>query len=98
MNTPEKFYDDLLPLLLDKPLDVAIMESNSHLDDLACPFRTNQRAVVTGYRCVREAWIHYLNAHGVSSEHSLQVRAVHKAVRLRGLGRRLKGHGMTRES
>ena len=74
INTPDKFYNDLLPLLLDKPLDAAILENNCHNDDILCPFRTNQRASVTGYRCVREAWVYFLNRHGITPQHSLQVR------------------------
>lgn len=47
-NTADKFYDDLLPLLLKKPLDAALVDTGVHLDDATCPLRTNERAVLTG--------------------------------------------------
>ena len=73
LNTADKFYDDLLPLLLKKPLDAALVDSGSHTDDDLCPLRTNERAVLTGYRCVREAWMHYLHSQGASSNATLHV-------------------------
>ena len=48
-NTADKFYDDLLPLLLKKPLDAALVDTGCYVDDSACPLRTNERAVLTGY-------------------------------------------------
>ena len=74
-NTPEKLYNDLLPLLLDKPLDVALEENNNHnnLADVLAPLRTQQRSPVTGYRVLREAWTYYLLQHGVTPDHTLQV-------------------------
>jgi hypothetical protein len=34
------FYNDLLPLLLDRPLDTAILQSGCDQDDALCPLRT----------------------------------------------------------
>jgi len=72
-NTADKFYNDLLPLLLGLPLDTAMLEARCDLDDTVSPLRTNERANLSGYRCVREAWMYYLNRHGVTSRHSGQV-------------------------
>ena len=73
INTPDKLYNDLLPLLLKKPLEAAIADNKCHIDDSCCPLRTNQRSKLTGYRCVREAWLYLLNRHGASRDDSRQV-------------------------
>ena len=41
-NTPERLYDDLLPLLLGKPLEAAVLECKTFADDILCPLRTNE--------------------------------------------------------
>mmetsp|Transcript_7246 Transcript_7246/g.21392 ORF Transcript_7246/g.21392 Transcript_7246/m.21392 type:complete len:5155 (-) Transcript_7246:1654-17118(-) len=68
-----QFYDDLMPLLLKKPLDAAIVDGGAHIDNDMCPLRTNERANLTGYRCVREAWMYYLNSQGVGASATLNV-------------------------
>eukprot|EP00808_Paulinella_micropora_P012932 g61982.t1 len=72
-NTPDKLYQDLLPLVLERPLEQAIRDCKYNLDDAVCPFRTNQRANVTGYRIAREAWVWWLLRHGLTPQHALQV-------------------------
>jgi hypothetical protein len=72
-NTPDKFYNDLLPLLVGKPLEDAVIENGSHVNDTLSPLRTNERSRLTGYRSCREAWFYYLNRYGVSPSHTLQV-------------------------
>ena len=74
INTPDKFYNDLLPLLLKKPLESAIAE-NLQVDRLTkcSPFRTNQRSKLTGYRCVRESWLYLLSRFGASPEDTRQM-------------------------
>jgi thiol-disulfide isomerase/thioredoxin len=68
-----EFYDSLLPLLLKKPLDAALVDTHTFAADTLCPLRTNERATLTGYRCVREAWMFYLHLHGVRAEETLHV-------------------------
>lgn len=72
-NTPEKFYDDLLPLLLGKPLDVALKENGANVDTNICPLRTNERAALTAYRSVREAWVFFMQRNGIAPKHTMQV-------------------------
>jgi len=72
-NTPEKLYNDLLPLILGQPLDAALELDNNHVHNVLTPLRTHQRSSVTGYRVLREAWTYYLLQHGVSPAHTLQV-------------------------
>jgi hypothetical protein len=46
-NTPP-----LVPCVLG-----VVCQNNNVADDVLCPFRTNQRADITGYRSLREAWV-----------------------------------------
>ena len=66
INTPDKFYDDLLPILLGKPLESAIADNNCHADDLLCPLRSHERSRLTGYRAAREAWMYVLHRSGAT--------------------------------
>eukprot|EP00729_Bicosta_minor_P009922 gene9922-5877_t len=66
INTPDKFYDDLLPILLDKPLEAAIADNSCHADDLLCPLRSHERSRLTGYRASREAWMYVLHRSGAT--------------------------------
>eukprot|EP01087_Luapelamoeba_hula_P004848 TRINITY_DN1482_c0_g1_i1.p1 TRINITY_DN1482_c0_g1~~TRINITY_DN1482_c0_g1_i1.p1 ORF type:complete len:4317 (-),score=602.49 TRINITY_DN1482_c0_g1_i1:51-13001(-) len=55
-NTPDKIYDLLLPFLVEKPLEAALVETQ---DDLAVDWRSPQRASTAYYRAVLESF-HYL--------------------------------------
>jgi hypothetical protein len=55
-NTPDKIYDLLLPFLVDKPLEAALVETK---DDPATEYRSPERAALSFFRVMLEAF-HYL--------------------------------------
>ena len=80
-------HGDLLPLLLGQPLEAALRDNACHTNDSIFPLRTNQRANITGYRGVNEAWIHSLLQNRVffveiGSDHSQSTISVSVTVSL----------------
>ncbi len=78
VNTPDRFYDDLLPLLLGCPLEAALRDNHCNSNENCFPLRTNQRADVTGYRCCREAWVYFLLRGGMTPQHALHAYFVYQ--------------------
>ena len=75
-NKPQAdvFYNDLLPLLLEKPLETAIADNALNDDDAFNPYRTHCRNDATApYRACRESWMFLMRKFGLTPQQTFEV-------------------------
>jgi hypothetical protein len=68
-NTSDKLYDLLIPFLVDKPLEQVVAESDADVG-LYHDWRNPQRAHISAFRCLMEAFHYIMRRRGVSVEQS----------------------------
>ena len=74
----DRFYDILLPLLTDKPLETSLVETEGSEGE-AGDWRSPQRAETAYVRCVLEAMHYMLRSKGVSKMNAKQVALAMRA-------------------